>query len=74
MVLDAILPELFAAIIGVHMEPNCALVCFSVLWSQLNIEPLPLVGDLLNVKPVCVCVCLCAYVCVCACVRVDVHV
>lgn len=51
VVLYAILPELFAAIVAVHVEANGAGTSTAIVRSQLNIEPFPLVCDLLDMKP-----------------------
>ncbi len=51
VVFDAILPELFAAVVTVHVKANSTGSPAALLRPQLNIEPLPFVRDLLNMEP-----------------------
>ena len=51
VVIDAVLPELFAALVGVHVESDCVLFSRLLVWPQLNVEPPPLERNLAGVDP-----------------------
>ena len=51
VVVDAVFPQLLAAIVGVHVKPNCILFPRLLVWPQLDEEPSTLERDLANVYP-----------------------
>lgn len=52
MVVDAVFPKLFAAIIRIHVEPHHILFSCLLIWPQLNVESPPLKCDLTSVDPI----------------------
>jgi hypothetical protein len=51
VVVDAVLPQLLAAVIGVHVEADRVLLPCLQVGLQLDEEPPPLERDLANVDP-----------------------
>ena len=51
MVVDAILPQLFAAVVRVHVKPDCVLFPRLLVGTQLDVESPPLERNLTNIDP-----------------------
>ena len=51
VIVNAVSPKLFAAVVGVHVESHHILIPCALVWNQLYVELPPLVGDFPRVGP-----------------------
>ena len=51
MIVDAVFPQLFAAVVRIHVKSNRVLFPRVLIWPQLDEKPPSLERDLANVDP-----------------------